>query len=166
MKRIEINDLMLKPTDVWLNKWFILAAGNAEKYNAMTVAWGSIGGMWTKPFVQVVVRPSRYTYRFIEQYETFTLSVLPKEKQEAATFMGTHSGKDCDKIKEAGLSVIESLEVSAPAISEAETIIECNKMYWQDMEPNNFLQDEIKTNYVKGDYHRVYFGEIVCVRKK
>jgi hypothetical protein len=85
-------------------------------YNAMTVGWGSLGTMWGRPFVQVVVRPSRYTYEFMEQYDTFTLGAFPEEYRDAMLLLGTKSGRDGDKIGESGLTPIASVQVAAQVL--------------------------------------------------
>ena len=46
--------------------WMLLTAGNKDSYNMMTAAWGGFGVMWNKNICFCVVRPSRYTYEFIE----------------------------------------------------------------------------------------------------
>lgn len=53
--------------------------------------------------------------------------------------------------------------VAAPAFAEAELVVECRKIYWQDMQPENFLDPAIEGLYSGRDYHRIYFGEIVAV---
>jgi len=164
MKKIDVSDLKMKPIDLWLNQWLVLCSGANDDFNAMTVAWGSLGGMWTKPFVQIVVRPCRYTYEFLEKYDTFTLNAFPKEYKKALNLLGTKSGRDSDKIKESGLTVMESDLVQAPSFQEAELILECKKVYFQDMDPKNFLNKEIAKNYPLKDYHRIYFGEILAVK--
>jgi len=166
MKKIDIDDFVSQPVDLWLNQWFVLMAGVKEHYNCMTVAWGSIGGMWEKPFVQVVVRPSRYTYEFMEKYNTFTLNSFSGRYKKALGVLGTKSGRDGNKIQEAGLTVISSKSVDAPCFKEAELIFECKKIYWQDMEASHFLSKDIHANYPGKDYHRIYFGEIISVRKE
>ena len=35
-------------------------------------------------------------------------------------------------------------------------------MYYQDLDPKGFLNDEIHENYPIDDYHRVYYGEILA----
>jgi flavin reductase (DIM6/NTAB) family NADH-FMN oxidoreductase RutF len=95
----------------------------------MTVGWGSMGGMWGKPFVQVVVRPGRYTFQYMEKYPTFTLCAFPESCKKALTVLDTKSGRNSDKISESGLTVIESKVVEAPSYKEAELILECRKMY-------------------------------------
>ena len=167
MKRSKLNikHLELRPFYAWEHEWFLLTAGDIEKndFNTMTVAWGSMGAMWNKPFVQVVVRPSRYTYEFMERYDTFTLNVLPEAYRPALELLGTKSGRSGDKISEAGLTPKVSNSVAAPCFQEAELILECRKIYWDDLAPEHFLDAEIPTNYPNGDYHRMYFGEILSV---
>jgi flavin reductase (DIM6/NTAB) family NADH-FMN oxidoreductase RutF len=166
MKEIKIMDFITQPVDIWLKKWFLLTAGNREHYNTMTVAWGSFGAMWNLPFAQVVVRPSRFTYEFINNYDTFTLCGFPGQYREALNLLGTRSGRDSDKIRESGLTVIPSKRVEAPAFEEADLIMECKKIYWQDMDSEHFLDDKIKKNYPDRDYHRIFFGRILRVLEK
>jgi flavin reductase (DIM6/NTAB) family NADH-FMN oxidoreductase RutF len=129
----------------------------------MTVGWGSIGVMCGRPFVQVVVRPGRYTFEYMEKYPTFTVCAFPEKYRDALVLLGTKSGRDYDKIGESGLSAVESKVVDAPAYKEAEMILECKKMYCQDMEPENFIDGRIESNYPKRDYHRIYYGEILRI---
>jgi flavin reductase (DIM6/NTAB) family NADH-FMN oxidoreductase RutF len=146
-------------------QWLLLTAGEflPGKYNAMTISWGSAGTIWNKPFFQVVVRESRYTRKFMESGEFFTLSAFPEDHRPALSLLGARSGRDSDKIKTSGLTPIPSKLAPAPGYAEAELIVECRKMYWQDIDPSHFLDPSITANYPKGDYHRAYFGEIVAV---
>ncbi len=163
MKTIDPCDLTLKPADLFLNRWLLLTAGNIKHFNAMTIAWGSIGAMWERPFVQVVVRPVRYTYEFINRYPTFTLCAFPEGFRKALTLMGTKSGREGDKIAAAGLTPLPSKKVEAPCYREAELVIECRKVYMQDLDPAQFLDKRVAALYPNRDYHRVFFGEIVSV---
>jgi flavin reductase (DIM6/NTAB) family NADH-FMN oxidoreductase RutF len=76
---------------LWGQQYFLLTAGENKpgRFNSMTVAWGSIGVMWDKPFVQAVVRPSRYTHQFMAQYRTFTLCAFPPACRDAVILCGT-----------------------------------------------------------------------------
>jgi flavin reductase (DIM6/NTAB) family NADH-FMN oxidoreductase RutF len=129
----------------------------------MTISWGSLGVMWNKPFVQVVVRPVRYTYEFIERFDTFTLCAFPRAYHKALSLLGTKSGRDGDKIAQAGLTPSAARCVAAPAYAEAKLVIECRKLYWQDIDPAHFLDAQLDRNYPQKDYHRIYFGEILAV---
>jgi len=162
LKKIDQNPFFL-----WDDKWFLLTSGDFAKghFNCMTVAWGSFGIMWRRPFAQIVVRPNRYTFEFTNQYPDFTLCVFPDQYRDALKILGSKSGRDGDKIKETDLTPIASNHVSAPGFAEAELIYECKKNYWQDFEPKNFIDERIEKLYSKDDYHRVYYGEIVGLFK-
>ena len=45
-------------------------------------------------------------------------------------------------------------------------MIECKKMYYQDITPERFLDPAIHEMYPDKDYHRMYIGEIANVRRK
>ena len=162
---ISAEELNVNAHKIWDNDWPLLTSGSFKEnnFNCMTVGWGSIGSVWNKPFVQVFVRHHRYTFEFMERYDNFTLSVLGKEYKKALNLLGTKSGRDMDKIAAAGLTPIASQVVSSPGFEEAELIIECKKMYWQDLDPQTILQDNVHKMYAAKDYHRIYFGEILSI---
>jgi flavin reductase (DIM6/NTAB) family NADH-FMN oxidoreductase RutF len=167
MKRelIPVEDFIIKPHALWAKQWLLLSCGDfaSNHFNAMTVGWGSTGFMWGIPFVQVVVRPHRYTFEFMERYDTFTLCAFPEEQRRALQLLGSKSGRSGNKIAEAGLTPVAASRVAAPAYEEAELVMECRKMYWDDMESSHFLDGRIEKNYPNQDYHRIYFGEIVGI---
>ena len=166
---IPINEFLHAPFNQWLNEWFLLTSGDLSKndFNCMTVAWGSMGTMWNKPFIQVVVRPTRYTYEFTEKYDSFTLTSFELKYRDKLKLLGTKSGRDTDKISEAGLTPMASKLVKSPGYKEAYQIFECRKIYFDDFEPDNFLDKKIFNNYPLKDYHRIYFGEVlrICVQE-
>jgi len=164
-KIIDPSKFILPVYDVWVSKAFLLAAGDFKSgdFNVMTIGWGSVGCMWSKPYVAVVVRPTRYTYGFMERYDNFTVSLFPDSFEDVLTYCGTYSGRDVDKIKETGLTPVKSNKISSPGFDEAELIIECEKIYFDDYKPANFLKPSIHSKYPLKDYHRMYYGEIISV---
>jgi len=164
--KIEIDQFQHRPFYSWDKQWYLLAAGDFARgdYNAMTVGWGGIGVMWGRPFVHVVVRPQRYTYAVMERADSFTLSAFPAEQHDALQLLGTKSGRDGDKIAAAGLTPVASEMIAAPSFLEAELIFECGKIYWDDLEPAQFLEDWIEKRYPSRDYHRIYYGEVLSIR--
>ncbi len=162
---IAIDQFLVRIYYLWDKRWFLLTSGDFAKghYNTMTVSWGSTGVMWNRPFVQVVVRPTRYTYEFMEQYDTFTLCAFSDKYRKALNLLGSRSGREGDKIAKSGLTPIASTQVAAPAFAEAELIIECKKMYWDDFDPAHFIDPAIDSNYSKRDYHRIYFGQVLAI---
>ena len=167
MKRrpISISEFVIQAHSIWSHQWLVLTSGDFESgmFNSMTVGWGSFGVMWNVPFAQVVVRPGRYTYQIMEQYDTFTLCALGKKHRDALKILGSRSGRDVDKISEAGLTPIPSTRIAAPGLAEAQLIMELRKIYWDDLEPGHFLDPSIEKNYPDKDYHRMYFGEILAI---
>ncbi|MEN6491927.1 MAG: flavin reductase family protein [Rectinema sp.] len=165
-KDIAIEDFRYDPAQL-RDHWLSLFAGdfNSGAYNAMTISWGSYGQIWNKMFFQVFVRPTRHTYEFMERYDTFTLNAFEPKYKQALSILGSKSGRDGDKIALAGLTPMASREVAAPCFREASLVIECRKMYWQDIDNTHFLDSGIEGNYAKKDYHRVYFGEIAHVSR-
>jgi flavin reductase (DIM6/NTAB) family NADH-FMN oxidoreductase RutF len=164
LEAIKTKDLALPPVDIWFTRWFVLTAGDRENFNSMTVAWGSIGGIWEMPMVQVVVRPGRFTYGFMNDFDTFTLCSFPSNYRKDLALLGSRSGRDGDKIALTRLKAMRSEVVAAPCFQEADLVIECRKMYWQDLDPDHFLSAKIMPNYPERDFHRVFFGEILRIR--
>ena len=144
--------------------WALLTAGDKEKFNTMTVSWGAAGELWGKDVAIVFVRPQRYTYEFMEKSDTFTLSFFGGEYKKELALCGSKSGRDTDKVAECGFNPI-AVDGSI-GFEEADTVIACKKIAFQDMDPAGFLADEINNNYANKDYHRIYVGEILGVYKK
>lgn len=163
MLEVDVTDLSLDVVDLWMNRWLLLTAGTLDDCNMMTVGWGSIGCMWSKPFAQIVVRPQRHTRKYMEQSDSFTLCAFPEKYRRDLQTLGSTSGKDGDKLSKTGLTLKESKGISAPSYREANLILECRKIYSQDMDPGRFLDKTIQDNYPANDYHRIYFGEILTV---
>ena len=142
----------------------LLTAGTADRCNTMTIGWCQAGRLWGLRTCTVYVRPERYTYQFMEEQETFTVSVLPKDRKDAMSLCGTKSGRDMDKIKECGLTVRTGVG-GAPFFEEAELVLVCRKLYAQDLDPACVLpagEEKVLPSYgAKGGWHRAYTGEIV-----
>jgi len=143
----------------------LLTAGtNAPgHFNTMTIGWGAVGVMWKKPMVLVAVRPSRHTYEFMEKRESFTVCAFTPQYKKALALLGAKSGRDGDKISEAGLTAIPSSKIDAPGFAEAELILECRQSYFDDLVPENCPAYAVQQFYVGGNYHRIYFGEIMAI---
>lgn len=142
--------------------WMLVTAGDQHKFNTMTANWGGAGYLWNKPVVFVFVRPERYTYQFIESSDGFTLSFFDEKYRDALNLCGVKSGRDCDKVAEAGLTP-HFTELGYPAFKEARLVLECHKLYADTLSKNAFLDSEpLKSHYnTKGGIHNLYIAEIV-----
>ncbi|MEW5845782.1 MAG: flavin reductase [Bacteroidota bacterium] len=151
--------------DLLDNQWMLILAGSKEKHNSMTASWGGFGILWNKPVAFIFIRPQRYTLQFVEQNEYFTLNFFDEKWRSALELCGSKSGRDIDKTKAAGLSV-SNLQ-SAIAFNEARLVIECRKLYIDDIKPENFLDKGIiEKHYPKSDFHRLFIAEISSVYKE
>ena len=127
--------------------------------NSMTAAWGGMGVMWGKNVAFVVIRPQRFTKEFVDGSESFSLSFFGKDKGQLMSYMGSVSGRDEDKIKKSGLTVIG--EGDTPYFEEAKTSLICKKLYAQDMKSECFTNHEPDVKwYPAKDYHTFYVAEI------
>ena len=139
--------------------WMLITAGVTGHFNTMTASWGGFGILWNQPVAFIFVRPPRYTFRFLEEYNGFTLCFFNEEYRDVLNFCGSKSGRDTDKMGNSGLSPHETASGNI-YFKEARLVIECQKIYYQDLQPGNFLNPVIESNYPKKDYHRMYIGRI------
>ena len=160
MKEISIDNLSDNIINLIGKDWMLITAGNSSSFNTMTASWGSMGFLWGKPVVTIFVRPQRHTYGFIENNEVFSLSFFSEEYRKALTLCGTKSGRDTDKVKEAGITPYEPAQ-NCVSFEEARLIFKCKKLYKSLLKEDNFIDKDILPKWYKdGDLHYVYIAEI------
>ena len=164
MKEINIRDIKKSAVEMISDGWGLVTAGTEEKFNTMTVSWGGLGEIWGKDAVFIFIRPQRYTFEFIEKEEFFTLSFYGEEFRNALKICGSQSGRNTDKVANAGLTPL--FVDGTVSFDQAEYTLVCRKMASQFIDPKGFEDDAIEKNYSAGDYHKVYIGEIVKVYSK
>ena len=158
----DLNDNVFKLLD---DKWALLAAYDKNKtegleYNAMTVSWGGMGVLWNKNVFFCFVRPQRYTKEFIDNSDKITLSFFGEDMKKALSYCGSHSGRDGDKLKQAGFTaaVSDDGEVS---FQEAQITVTGKKLFAADMKETDFIDKSlVEKNYANKDFHTVYVCEI------
>jgi len=155
----EIKDNLIR---LIASDWMLVTAGTHEKFNTMTANWGGTGYLWNKNVVFVFVRPERYTYGFIESTEGFTLTFFDEKYRGALNLCGAKSGRDCDKVAETGLTP-HFTELGFPAFTESKLVLECKKLYAEQLTKDAFLDSEpLRAHYnTKGGMHKMYIAEIV-----
>ena len=165
LQPVDVKDFSPRIFHLFDDQWLLLACGDftTRHFNAMTVSWGSMGTIWNRPFVQVLVRPTRYTFEFMNRYDTFTVSAFAEPHRSALSLLGSTSGRDGDKIAASGLTPVASRKVASPGFAEAELILECRKLFWQDIDPAHLVDPSIEDHYPEKDYHRMFLGEVVGV---
>ena len=161
MKEISLDILGKEnPFELIGQQWMLITAGNKQSFNTMTASWGGLGWLWNKPVAFIFVRPERYTHDFLENCDKVTLTFFPESCREALNICGTKSGRDCNKVKMAGLTPVV-LESGAISFSEARLTVEGRKLFKSDMKEEDFLDREIlKKYYNSAGLHSVYILEI------
>ena len=166
---MNLKGFNLAPFNILDNEWALLTAGNKDNFNTMTISWGGFGTIWNIPTATVYVRSNRYTYKFMEENEYFTISFFDKKFKKDLSVLGSKSGRDLDKLSLTKLTphVLDN----AISFNEANLTIVCKKMFFQDLDVKNINnkcvpQSEIERFYTKEPAHRMYLGEVVDIIDK
>ena len=153
--------------------WFkgaglLLAVGDKDSHNAMTIGWGSLGNVWQHNIstITVYVAPARYTFEFMEKYKYFTVMVFDEDRKDVLEYMGTHSGRDVNKEEALGLHVAYT-ELGTPYYLEAREVYECEIMYRDQFDKEGFgeIPQKRYENFPAGIHH-MYIGKIVSARRR
>lgn len=164
-EQCEVTAITDNPFKMIGTDWMLITAGTQDRFNTMTASWGGLGVLWERKVCTVYVRPTRYTYEFLEQSGTFTVSFFSEAYRKALLFCGTHSGRDTDKMRETGLTARKG--DGYVWFEEARIVLRCRKIYTQDITPDRFLDPSIEQMYPQKDYHRLYIGEITdCLSRR
>jgi flavin reductase (DIM6/NTAB) family NADH-FMN oxidoreductase RutF len=118
-----------------------------------------LGVMWHIPVMMIGVRPTRYSYEFMEEYDDFSVNKLPARYKNELKIFGTQSGRDLDKRNFPGLHPMAGLKTKAPIYQEAEMVCECRKIYFGDVD-KAVAKEPILDFYGEREIHRLYIGKI------
>lgn len=146
---------------LFTNKWALVTAGTKEDFNTMTIGWGGIGSLWSKPTISVYIKPCRYTYKYMNDSDYFTVSFYDEKYRDDLRILGTKSKRDIDKLALTKLHP-DFLE-NGITFKEAKCTLVCKKIYWQDLDINNMPKEVIDKYYLKEEPHRMFVGEVVKV---
>ncbi len=159
-KEIKPENIEKNPIDLIGNKWMLITSGQLSSFNTMTASWGAIGFLWNKPVAFCFVRLERYTYKFMEENQFFSLCFFQEKYREALTICGTNSGKNFDKIKATKLTPLAGITKTV-IFKEAIMAMELRKIYFTDIDKQNILEYNVLKNYESSGFHRMYIGEIL-----
>ena len=102
----------------------MVTCGTVEKPNVLTIAWTGI--INSEPAMTYIsVRPSRFSYDIIKETKEFVINLSTEKMLKAVDFCGVKSGKDTDKLKETGLTVLPAENIKAPIIEQSPLSLEC-----------------------------------------
>lgn len=171
MKQIEVFDYTKEILD-GVKQGVLLTTKTDEKVNTMAISWGTLGIQWNKPVFVTFVRENRFTRKQLDESCEFTVNIPFGEfEKRIIGVAGAKSGYDVDKIKELGLTLVDGIDVNAPAIKELPLTLECKVIYKQ-LQDKKYVLEENKKQFhpqdvdssfhgANKDYHIAYYGEIV-----
>lgn len=167
MREITAKELKINPITAISEEWMLITAGDEKGCNTMTASWGHIGSIWGRSSFGMgtavcYVRPQRYTKEFMDREEYYTLCFFPAEYKDKLGYLGSHSGRDEDKIAKAGLTPV--YEKGCTYFAEADLVLVCRKLYRAPLIEEGFVDKSvIEDHYQAKDFHDMYIGEIVKI---
>lgn len=144
--KISIDPLQI--TDLPIQRDMVLTAKLGDKVNIMAVGWKTLGIMWGHPVWIVAIKPSRFTFKMLNENPEFTFHVFDDDHSHVIEIAGNRSGKNTDKISQSNLTIIPSKHVSVPIFEEAIISYECKVIHTAE---SGKITD-----------HRLYFGKIMA----
>lgn len=127
--------------------------------NVMTIGWAAVGVIWGLPVMVVMVRPSRYTYGFIEDSGLFSVNVPTAAMRPYVDLCGTKSGREVDKL--VGVAVSMGQEVECTVLDDCSLVYECSVVHTNEVQHDKLTSGIVQRAYARGDFHRMYYGQIL-----
>ena len=125
---------------------------NGGKVNSMSISWGQIGIEWNRLIFTTYIRTGRFTYEQLNKNPEFTVNI-PLEGMNVTEYIkicGTISGREVDKIEEAGMDTVASQRVGVPGIRQLPLTLECKVIYRQ-LQDMGGIPDDIRSTFYPGD---------------
>ena len=161
-RKISVTECANTVTE-YLKKGVFLTTKAGDKVNSMVIGWGHIGRVWERPVFITYVRDCRYTYEMLTQNPEFTVNIpINGMDKNAFRICGTQSGRDIDKIAEAGLTLEDPEVITVPGIREFPLTLECRVLYQEEQDASK-LPEEIRRQFysIETSEHTAFYGEIV-----
>ena len=140
---------MLNPTPVVLVSCG--EKGNPENRDLVTVAWaGTVNS--EPPMVSVSLRKERYSHGLVSSSGEFVVNLVDEGLAKAADFCGVRSGRDLNKAKELGLTLLpaEGLE-TAPRADGAPVSLHCRVRQTLELGSHDLFLGEVVSVSVRKD---------------
>ena len=167
-EEIKPEEFQAKPFELFHKEWALITAGTPEKCNSMTISWGGTGTYMSVPITNIYVRQERYTKKFFDEQDLYTVCWFPESFKKELGYMGNHSGKDEDKYEKTGLKPVQI--DGTMAIEQASRIMICKKMFAGPIDPKNIFPHENKEKYFDQknplDFHTMYMGQVIKILEK
>jgi len=107
-----------------LPKVLVSCRGADGKNNALAVAY-CCNCSYDPPMVMVGIVPTRHSYPMVKDTGCFVVNLVGAEQQAMFEYLGSHSGRDEDKLAKLGAALAEGERVKAPLLTDCPVNIEC-----------------------------------------
>jgi flavin reductase (DIM6/NTAB) family NADH-FMN oxidoreductase RutF len=105
-------------------KVLVSCRGADGKNNALAVAY-CCNCSYDPPMVMVGIVPTRYSYQLVKDTGCFVVNLVGEDQREMFEYLGSHSGKDEDKLAKLGVAIVNGEKVNAPLFADCPVNIEC-----------------------------------------
>ena len=119
-----------------------------NRANFMTAAWSGIACS-SPPSISVAIQPPRYTYKGVQENETFSINIPSADMAKAVDYCGIYSGKNTDKSKL--FSVFYGSIETAPLIEECPVNFECRMTHALELGSHTLFIGQIIETHVSND---------------
>ena len=165
-----IKDFNVDIFKLFDDHWALLTAGTPDDYNTMTISWGSLGTIWAprgngRQIATVYVKPSRYTFGYLEKSDYYTISFFPESCRKDMAYLGSHSCRDEDKLAATSLTPVEKSN-GTMGFEEATLTLVCHKLYSDAFKKEGIPADIVQAYYDGDEPHHFFIGEIVDFDEK
>ena len=114
------KDSALQP----MAKVIVSCRGANGENNALVVGYcGNCS--FDPPMVMIGIVPSRYSYHMVKETGCFVVNIPDKSYTDTFNYLGSVSGRDCNKLKEKNVALAEGDVVNAPILTDCPVNIEC-----------------------------------------
>jgi len=145
-----------------LPKGVFLNTRNGSIANTMTIGWGNIGRMWERPIFTVSIRPTSFSCGLIDETGEFTISVpVERDFSDELALCGQTTGKNTDKFLECDLLAMNSKTLNTIIVGDCKLHCDCKVVMKSEVKAEAFPERLGKVYYEHGNYHKLYFAEIV-----
>jgi len=106
------------------NSTLVTSKGKDGNANVMAVAW-IIPVSINPPLLAISIRPERYSHKLIRETKEFAVNIPTFNQAKKVLICGRRTGRNTDKLKDAGFKTEKAETVAAPLIKECIAHIEC-----------------------------------------
>lgn len=111
----------------------LVSSAYEKQANIITLAW-NMPLSHKPPLMCISITKKRFSYELIKKSGEFVVNIPSSDLFDEMYYCGTHSGRDVDKFKEAGLTGVKANKLAhAPLIKECIGHLECRLNYEKDV---------------------------------